>query len=118
MEHKTQKAKRTDILDFIANFSKERGHDRNEVIDIFLNGCCFWFAKILELRFAEECDTDILYDYLGSHFACKLDDRVYDITGDITDQPREWHQWADAEEYDSTRRKRIVRQCIEKRRDG
>lgn len=68
-----------EVLDFIANFNP--GGDCQEVIDVFTCGCCYWFAFILTHRFPV---SELMYDEVENHFAARIGDRIYDITGDIT----------------------------------
>ena len=61
---------REEILGFIGNF---RGSE-----DVFLNGCCYWFAHILKARFGGR----ILYDPIDGHFVCRIGGKCYDVTGE------------------------------------
>lgn len=96
------------VLEFIKLF------DKQDVIDVFSNGCCYWFARILKERFYKEYDSDpiIMYDPLINHFGTEIDDKVYDVTGDVTDK----YNWVNAVEYlneDEILAERIVRDCID-----
>ena len=55
--------------------------------------------------------TDIVYSYELSHFGCKIGERVYDITGDVTNNTT-WESWVDGLDRDSSQWKRITEQCI------
>ena len=85
-----------DVLDFIDHF---KGSE-----NVFLNGCCYWFAKILELRFNDDGYlVDIFHDPIENHFIARFikmpmweyegsngmkradDIRFFDIRGDVTD---------------------------------
>jgi hypothetical protein len=83
---------------------------RKEVIECFTEGCCFWFASCLFERFSDY-DPTIMYDVVTNHFGCKIEGRVYDITGDVTDQYN-WEIWYKAYWDDSERGERIFRDCI------
>ena len=88
------------VLRFISNF---RGAE-----DVFLNGCCFWFAYILQARF---CGT-IFYDPVRNHFVCRIGERFYDISGEThCEEYRDWERYVltDCKEY-----LRIKRDCIDK----
>ena len=85
---------------------------RQEVIDCFTNGCCFWFAHTLYARFVYEADCSLMYDDIMNHFGCQIDGRIYDITGDITEKYR-WKTWIEAYEEDELRGQRIFRDCID-----
>lgn len=47
----------------------------------FLHGCCYWFAAILEARFK----GSVLYASPPGHFVCQILNRLYDVTGDVTE---------------------------------
>ena len=77
------------VIRFINEFT---GGGRNEqVINCFMNGCCYWFAKILKDRFAH---SDVMYSDRENHFGCRIGRRVYDITGEVTNA-YDWEPWAD-----------------------
>ena len=102
------------VMKFIARFTNNG--KRQEVIDTFSCGCCYWFAEILWNRFAlEVVDTncDIVYDPIINHWACRIDDRIYDITGDITDNKEYcWENWNKFMFQDISLTKRLLRDCI------
>lgn len=95
-----------EVLGFISRFTAKGC--RGEVIDAFRNGCCFWFAKTLRDRFVG-CDPVIMYDQIENHFGTMIDDRVYDITGDVTDEFR-WMAFSKL--GDKSLLDRLVRDCI------
>lgn len=109
----SQKLRQT-ILDFIARFTNNG--KRQEVIECFSCGCCYWFAEILWNRFTlDVVDTDcyIIYDPIINHWACCIDGRAYDITGDITDNEEySWHDWNRFMYQDTSLTKRLYRDCI------
>ncbi len=82
--------------------------------DAFLNGCCFWFAKILSIRFP---GGQIVYDFLTGHFLYRYCGALWDVTGEA---PREGlHEdcsglifWDGYEEIDPVHYSRILRQCV------
>ena len=81
-----------------------------DATEVFTNGCCYWFALILFRRFIRD-GAEIVYDIIDNHFATKINGRVYDITGDITDKTHLWISW---NEYKDTAHKdRISRDCIQ-----
>lgn len=81
------------VLKFISKFMANG--QREQVIDTFSNWCCYWFAQILYNRFEREDylwhKCYMAYDIIANHFACNIDGRVFDITGDVTDQ----YDWKD-----------------------
>lgn len=50
--------------------------------DVFLHGCCYWFAFILRERFG----GSIMYDPVAGHFMIMIGTRLFDVRGDVTDQ--------------------------------
>jgi len=97
-----------DVLMFIGRFSTNGSWLRTEVIDAFLFGCCWWFAYILSVRFAEN-DPRIMVDYISNHFGCKIGEEVYDITGVVTNDYF-WQPWDECD--DDTVIRRITEDCI------
>lgn len=96
---------RDNVLSFIRHFSKAS--------DVFLNGCCYWFAYILQGRFG----GTMMYEPVENHFVQEIDGRLYDCSGDVTDEyssrPR-LMPWSEVERYDELLYWRIVRDCIVK----
>jgi hypothetical protein len=72
---------------------------------------CYWFAEILAKRFPK---GQIVYDDVWNHFAYKLDSRIYDITGDITDGDYHFEDWEIFREKDWRHTCRIYQYCIYK----
>jgi hypothetical protein len=103
--------KRDLVLDFIEQFNKFGPN----VTDCFSNGMCYWFAHILHQRFYY--DSQIMYDPVTNHFACLIDDRVYDITGEVTHDGR-WDYWSSYQLGDAAHTVRLYRDCIYKVPDG
>lgn len=92
-----------DIQRFLNRF-----HTSDDINTVFTNGCCYWFAVVLFGRFIRN-GAEIMYDSVANHFGTKIDDRIYDITGDVTDK-YSWKPWADVD--DPLLRQRITRDCI------
>ena len=101
------------ILNFIDRFTSNG--TRQEVIDCFQNGCCYWFAYILSERFIDPSLTKsmIYYDEINNHFGYydQESNRIYDITGDVTNKYN-WEPWEEVVDRDLLHVKRIVRDCI------
>ena len=94
-----------DIKNFIGRFNVS-----GDVEKVFTNGCCYWFAKILADRF-EQYNPTIVYDAVSNHFATKIGDKVYDITGDVTDACETyWEDWASYPDF--SHKSRIIADCI------
>ena len=96
------------VLMFIGRFSYGVSEPRKEVYECFLFGCCWWFAYILSVRFAEN-NPSIMIAYSNHHVGCKIGDDVYDITGIVTDK-YVWEKWDDC--TDASLRQRITDHCI------
>ena len=92
-----------DVQNFIDRFHSDKNIDI-----VFTQGCCFWFATILFGRFIRD-GAEIMYDQTANHFGTRVGDRVYDITGDVTDEYT-WEPWSDFD--DKPLRERIVRDSI------
>ena len=43
-----------------------------EARDNFLNGNCYWYARILQERFSPWSATKIMYNPIENHFSCRL----------------------------------------------
>ena len=96
------------VIEFINHFTFNGKY--KQVIESFTCGNCYWFAFILKERFAVS-DAYIVYDDIANHFGCCIDMRVYDITGDITDDYI-WTDWDAMYEIDPIHYKRIFRDCV------
>lgn len=92
-----------DIADFLKRF-----HSSDNIDEVFQNGCCYWFAYILFARFLKS-GAFIVYDEVANHFGTKIGDRVYDITGDVTDK-YSWKGWLGFS--DERHKERIIHDCI------
>lgn len=97
---------------FIQEFKCAAG-DPGSIEMVFTSGYCYWFAHILTTRFAEEADTEIMYDEIINHFGARINDKIYDITGDITDYYK-WIPFSELIKRDELLHKRLIRDCINK----
>ena len=98
------------VLDFIWQFRKFG----SDVADAFSNGMCFHFTTILRHRFGS-LYCPIMYDQVANHFATQIEGRIYDITGDITDDPQyHWKRWTTVCAEDYKHANRIRRDCVDK----
>lgn len=75
------------ILKFIETFKNDSG-DSNTLEYIFTSGYCYHFAIILNNLFG----GDIIYNQILDHFACKINNVAYDITGKI-ELDNNWELW-------------------------
>lgn len=109
----TRRPTNKDVLSFIDRFT-ENG-TKQEVIDTFSYGCCYWFAKILWCRFVHyTSNCDIVYDQVINHWACEIEGRIYDIRGDITDHSAfNWEVWHVVTYNDPALSERLYRDCID-----
>lgn len=89
---------------FIHNF---KASNAEAIEDNFLNGNCYWFAKILEWRFG----GTIFYCPIENHFIANIDDCFFDIRGEITptETPVAWSAYQNVE---PTAAERIRKNCI------
>lgn len=97
------------ILDFIHKFNDDGSN--TQVITLFTEKCCYWFARILEDRFRQQ-HPKIMYDQDMCHFGTEINGRVYDITGDVTDK-YDWMSWMEMTFTDSLLADVVSRHCID-----
>lgn len=101
------KTKQDIIEDYIQQF-RQFGTD---VVDCFSNGMCYHFSLILCARFRDSAWR--VYDPITNHFAVDIDGRIYDITGDITDDPQyKWQLWDSYQHVDPLHTEHIRRDCM------
>lgn len=108
MSKPTQEEIYVEALSFIGRFSTDGNTWRQEVLECFLRGCCYWFAYILSQRFAAY-NPALMIDYVVGHFGCRIGEQVFDITGEVTDK-YDWNPWSDC--TDTALKKRIEEGCI------
>lgn len=104
----------TTIYDAVPRFiDRFTDHGRKqEVIDTFSNGCCYWFAKILTERFRNDTPYCwLVYDDVANHWGAQIDGRVYDITGDVS-YLYNWRKWDIVMWEDELLTERLFRDCI------
>lgn len=95
----------SEILDFIENFKIK---SPSILTEIFSYGYCYYFAVMLKERFG----GSIYYDTEKVHFALRVGDHLYDITGRITDTNTCWYDWEAYKRNNDV--DLIVRTCIYK----
>ena len=96
------------VLRFIREFKR---FDTGQVTRTFTNGYCYWFAFILHTRFP---DSEIVYYSAGNHFACKIGKRIFDITGDITDQNHFFESWEEYQKIEPADSAQVIKYCVTK----
>lgn len=96
------------VLKFIGRFTLNG--KRQEVVECFSCGCCYWFAYILSKRFV---DGYIVYDQVENHYAYYINKlkKVFDITGEVTEGYK-WEKWDDVTSNDQLLATRLFRDCI------
>lgn len=102
-----------DILDFIARF---KGSE-----EVFLHGCCYWFARILEQRFYfDGYVVEIKYEPVEGHFIAKIRNRFYDVRGDVTEEYRgkPMYDLHELRREDSSMYRHLMRDCRDFREAG
>ena len=103
-----------EVQSFIKRFHTFDDDTSDSIINkTFTEGCCYWFAVILNKRF-KKCSR-IMYEPIENHFVTEISGirtRLYDITGDVTDKYRDkvidWEAWND----DPLAKNRIIRDCV------
>ena len=99
-----------EVNQFIKEFKNRVGNPA-EIEKFFLNGCCYWFAKILDERF--KWKGSIVYDIQNNHFLYKIVDCYFDIRGLISNQSNDNIViWDDYLYIDSTHYNRILKDCV------
>lgn len=97
-----------EVLEFIQDFKKE-----NPVVieKLFFEGYCYYFSVILIERFGGE----MWYLEIANHFITKIDGQFYDIKG-LVILPEKPALWTDFKVLDESHTRRIIRDCIKKKR--
>lgn len=88
----------------IVDFIKRRFYNTNAN---WLNGNCYWFAKILTDRFNY---LDIFYDPIVGHFVAGVDDIYYDYTGQVN--PEKVYKLSYIKDNEPNWYQRILKDCI------
>ena len=96
---------RDEIIQFIFKFTGSE--------EVFLNGCCYWFARILEERFLHHYELYIKYEPVEGHFVTWIHGRFYDVRGDVTEQYRgkPMYDLDELKRDDSKLYHRLMRDC-------
>ena len=103
----------SNLHDLVMNYIHQFSVYGPEVVECFSRGMCYQFTLIMCARFGHSARR--VYDPVINHFAVEIDGRIYDITGDITDNKRYvWEYWDTYQYKDSLHTKRIIRDCFRK----
>jgi hypothetical protein len=78
------------------------------IVKIFTGGLCWYFASIVQKKFGGA----IYYSPLTNHFACFVYNKLYDITGEISEHG--YLCWDTMELDDDVLVGRLITQCIDK----
>ena len=98
------------VISFIKNFQNDG------TIKTFTEGCCYWFAYILQARFYGEHECRIMYNQITGHFCDEIDGVLYDITGVIEDDGK-WDDWYGFYLNEPDFGEVVVRDCVMKDED-
>lgn len=94
-----------EILNFIKHFQNEGA------IKIFTEGCCYWFAYVLQSRFFDTHECRLMYNQVTGHFCDEIDGVLYDITGVLEDDGK-WEEWVNFYFKEPDYGDVVVRDCI------
>ena len=83
---------------------------KNELEDLFTNGYCYWFSVILSKRF----DGVIYYLPIENHFITKINNRYYDITGEVDITGLVLYSWDNYKSFEPLDSERVKKYCIDK----
>ena len=92
-----------DILEWIAHFQ--------HATHTFTNGCCYWFAYLLQAEF----NATIWYAPIQGHFVGKIHEQFYDVNGvftPCTEDATRMIMWDTLQQTDPLWAQRIARDCI------
>ena len=78
-----------DVMKFIYRITS--GGANHGVIESFSGRNSYWFASILFRRFIRNNAT-IMYDPKNNCFGTRIGGKVYDVTGDVTDEDMAMHR--------------------------
>ena len=81
-----------------------------QVVECFTVGNCYWFSHILHTRFPQ---SELMINNVENHFACKIGDDIYDITGKCNDSYEgEWEYWEEYQKVEPIQAERVTDYCI------
>lgn len=103
----TQQNTYSNVINFINDFKKKYPEAME---DTFLHGYCYWFAIILESRFG----GNICYEPIDNHFFTLIEDKYYDISGEVSPLGKTIWAWEIYKMFDKLESERIERDCIRK----
>ena len=106
------KSRHEEVLRFIEDF---KSMHREEIIDLFSNGYCYYFCIILIERFKLNKEA-IYYIPIYNHFITKIGKFYYDINGIVLNKNymKVATKWNKYKREDPLEAERIIRDCIKK----
>lgn len=93
-----------EILKFIEKFKFKY---KEELVEVFTTGNCYYFAIILKERF----NGEIYYMPIINHFICKIENKYYDITGEVNPSEHPY-KWSEYKLEDKKHTNSITKYCI------
>ena len=91
------------VEEFIERFNS------SDIKSNFLDGYCYYFAVMLKIRFSE---GSIYYLPIENHFVFGLNNKFYDVTGEVNVAGKVIYLWSEYIKMDKVHSKRIIRDCI------
>ncbi len=96
-----------EVMEFINNFKE--GFDSKGLEQVFTNGNCYHFALILKELFM----GIIYYNLDEGHFITRIDDKYYDITGEV--KPSDLcYRWSELSIIEPDQYRVIKNNCVYK----
>jgi hypothetical protein len=96
---------KSSVIKFIEGMTK--GHEA-AMDEVFAHGYCYWFAKILELRF----DGEMWYLPVENHWVTKIGDHFFDVNGEYEVGDGIIGTWHGVAQEDPLLAERLRRDCI------
>lgn len=109
------------MMTVIAFIDEFKSISREEIQFIFYRGFCYWFAFILADRF----NGEIWFNPKIVHFACKIEEELYDIygkvdvgyspvTGEYDGSENDWQTWEHFQLLNHEAAQSVIDSCIRK----
>lgn len=98
-------------------FNYEMDTPNSEAQQNYMNGNCYWYARILQERFSPWFPTEIMYNQIDNHFCCRMKTAAGYIYADAvgvfaTGEPDGWVLWKDYITVEPLDAARVYRDCI------
>ncbi len=95
------------VDEFIYNIKS--GERYKEIEELFLQGGCYYFAKLLANKFYGE----VWYLPVDNHFVTLIDGTLYDIGGKVLKGIEVLYNWDYYQRIEPEDAKRVTKNCIE-----